>query len=132
MGGRIRVRSKLGEGSTFHFGLDFEIRNGNYLTRAPVVVGGTSVLIVDDNSTNRTILNEMVRSWGMIPSEAESVAEARAMLEEAVTNRAEFRLIVSDVNMPTSDGFELASYVRNNRSLSHTPIILLTSGGPHG
>jgi len=132
MGGHLELRSQLGVGSTFSFGLELEVRNGNTARTVPVIVGGLPVLIVDDNATNRIILEEMVSSWGMIASQAESVQAAQPMLESAVEKGTPYRLILTDVNMPDADGFDLAEWVREADGVKPTPIIMLTSGGRMG
>ncbi len=132
MGGKLQVRSQPGVGSTFHFGLDLDVRNGNGTRQVPVIVGGMRVLIVDDNATNLLILEEMVVAWGMVVSTVGSVAEAKPALVEAAKGGRPYQLILSDVNMPDSDGFDLAEWVRSEMGINLTPIIMLTSGGRLG
>lgn len=133
MGGRIWVTSKPGRGSTFHFTVAMQIADENGLRQSvPVVVGGTPVLILDDNQTNRLILDEMLTNWGMLPKQAEGVEQAQAMIEEAALRGDQFRLVLSDVNMPSADGFAFAEWMRAQDSTATTPIIMLTSGGRDG
>jgi len=130
MQGRIWVDSQVGKGSTFHFEIELEMTDQNGLRRAEeVVVGGTSVLIVDDNATNRLVLEEMVASWGMVAKQATSTQEAQTLLEEAANDGDTFQLILSDLNMPNEDGRDLASWIRKHDAITDCPIIMLSSSG---
>jgi two-component system, sensor histidine kinase and response regulator len=134
MGGRIEVESSVGKGSTFLFTARFR-RSTEPASRRrerPVIVGGTRVLIVDDNATNRRILVEIVSSWDMRPVSAANAAEAIAILRQACREGKPFRLLLSDVNMPEIDGFVLAQWIREDPELSDLPIVMLTSSGRPG
>ena len=133
MGGRLTVQSKVGHGSTFQFSVTLKVNNDQVSGLAiPVVVGGTRVLIVDDNATNRLILEEMVTNWGMIPSDTSNADDAIDLLQKANTHGKPFGIVLSDVNMPETDGFMLAEKIRKNAAISQTPILMLTSGGRMG
>lgn len=133
MGGRLAVHSKVGQGSTFHFSVTLEIDSDEVSSLAiPVVVGGTRVLIVDDNATNRLILEEMVTNWGMMPTDVSNAQDAIDLLQEAHANGKPFGIVLSDVNMPEIDGFMLAEKIRKDKTIAQTPILMLTSGGRMG
>ena len=128
MGGKIGVKSKPSEGSEFHFTAMFEVGDESELARKPVIVGGTRVLIVDDNETNCVIFKEMLQGWGMDPVTCPAADPAIALLQEHVDNGKPFKLILSDVQMPDVDGFMMAEQIRDSESeFCDIPIIMLTS-----
>ncbi len=131
MGGRIWAESQVGEGSVFHFVTTFKIPLHGPPAKFRVqsrVVTGARVLIVDDNATNRLILEEMTRNWGMQSGSVGSAREALIALREAVTSGARVQLVLSDVNMPEVDGFTLTQWIRQDADLADTIVIVLTSG----
>jgi PAS domain S-box-containing protein len=135
MDGRIWLESELGRGSQFHFTARMGVAKDHRPKQATaelVVVGGTPVLVVDDNATNRRILDEMLSNWGMDPLLVGSAADGLEALDRAVANDRPYQLIISDVNMPDVDGFEMAARIRSNEAHARTPIIMLTSGGRPG
>src|SRR6185295_9237731 len=85
-------------------------------------------LVVDDNSTNRRILREMLFRWGLRPAEAVGAEEALTLMRHAHSQGEPFHLLLSDVNMPVADGFELAERVLHDPTLENTAIVMLTSG----
>jgi PAS domain S-box-containing protein len=135
MGGRIWVESELGRGSTFRFVVRCPLADELELShrrRQPVSVSGTTVLVVDDNATNRRILEEMARNMGMDPTCVADAQQALDVLREAARQGQPFRLLLSDVNMPQVDGFTLADWIRRDETVADTVIIMLTSGGRPG
>ena len=93
------------------------------------------MLVVDDNETNRRILCEMTRGWGMRPCAAESGALALAALETAQQKSDLFRLVLIDGNMPVMDGFELAEKIQKRimrDGQAEATVLMLTSGGQPG
>ncbi|MBC7966994.1 MAG: PAS domain-containing protein [Fuerstia sp.] len=134
MDGEVHCTSVVNQGSTFHFSARFTVGvNDKSAARvgADAITDGP-VLIVDDNATNRRILLEMLKNWGMKPVAAETAGEALVLLRQAQANGIPFRLVISDVNMPDVDGFMLAQQIRNDTDIGLTPLIMLTSGGRAG
>lgn len=132
MGGTIWVESTLGQGSAFHFTVSLEI--GKLAEALPPAtasdLAGRSVLVVDDNKTNRRILQEMLRNWGMTATLVERGERALRRLAET---SSPFSLIITDVNMPDMDGFTLLEHLRERPDLvGDSKLIVLTSVGQRG
>src|SRR5258708_6571641 len=105
-------RTQGGPGSAFHFSVEFEAGKGPVSISEPVSLEGVSVLVVDDNLTNRLILVGMLSNWGMKPHCVDSGAAALAALAEAPASGKLFPLVILDYHMPDMDGFETAARIR--------------------
>ena len=130
MNGRLWVESEVGHGSTFHFTAAFDrvpAETTNRTAPRPEALDGLRVLVVDDNATNRLILEEMLASWHMAPTPVDNAASALVALREGVDAGKPFDVIVSDCQMPDVDGFTLAKKVKQDRRLAATPFVMLTS-----
>jgi two-component system sensor histidine kinase/response regulator len=136
MGGRMWVESAPGKGSRFHF----TVRLGTAAAQtaepensaSPAILKGMSVLIVDDNSTNRRILHTLVERWGMKPTSVCDAEQALEQLSAADRNNEAYELVLTDMHMPKMDGFGLASQIVEQRKHSTATIMMITSGGQHG
>jgi len=130
MHGRLWVESKPGQGSTFHFTACFGVvaRSAQPASPDESCLAGTPVLVVDDNSTNRRILTEMLWRWKMKPASAASGLEALSMLRRASERGDHFELVVTDCVMPDMDGFDLAARIRDSPHLTDAVVMMLTSG----
>ena len=134
MSGKIWLESEARHGSTFHFTAQFGVA-ADQPPAAPAAdiaqLAGVRVLLVDDNATNRRILLNFTRSWGMEPVVVDSGAAALEAAESARQSGQPFRIAVIDCHMPGMDGFSLAERLKKEPG-AVAAIMLLTSGGQRG
>jgi PAS domain S-box-containing protein len=130
MGGRIEVDSEPSRGSTFSFTARFgrsTEREAAGDGRSSDLLDNLRVLIVDDNVTNRQILEEWLRSWRMRPAAVGDGAAAVDALRQAIEAGTPYSLVLLDGRMPDGDGLTVARQIRERVHISSTRIILLPS-----
>jgi PAS domain S-box-containing protein len=135
MGGKIRLESAPGAGSSFIFTVRFKAGTERPSARAEDasrVLAGKTALVVDDNETNRRILKAMLGNWGMRTLLADSGGAALAMLDRSASAGEAVSLVITDLHMPEMDGFELTEKIRDRAALGALPIMLLTSSASGG
>ncbi len=134
MNGRFWVESEPGKGSTFHFTARFgRAKTGVEPKKtSPVTMHGVPVLIVDDNATNRRVLDETLSYWGMKTCVAADGFQAIAALQHARESGQPIQFVLTDAHMPTMDGFRLAEQIKNDPQLAGIQVAMVTSGGQVG
>jgi two-component system sensor histidine kinase/response regulator len=129
MEGSLWVESDPGKGTTFHFTVRLPVPEHQ---PAPVQLqlrdfNNMSVLVVDDNCTNRLILEEILNSWSMQPALAKDGGEALAEMRRVAALGKPYPLILLDSCMPELGGFELARLIKETPALADTAIIMMLS-----
>ena len=132
MGGTITVDSEVGRGSTFSFTMRLGLQPetaGRPLRQDATRLKGMRALIVDDNATNRRLLEVWLAKWGLHPVSVESGRAALTELERCAKSGSPYGLALLDGHMPAMDGFEVAQAIKRSPELNRTPLVMLTSSG---
>jgi PAS domain S-box-containing protein len=130
LGGRIWFESEEGHGSAFHFTARFGLQASPVARQSPLLpsdVIGLRVLVVDDNATNRRILQEQLTRWEMKPTVVDSGSTALKCLNIAAKEQAPFELILLDVQMTEMDGFSVLEHIRALPEIDRPTILMLSS-----
>lgn len=128
MGGKLQCDSEAGKGSTFYFSLPLKVeqdRSGSAIMIGREELAGMRMLVADQNGTSRVILREMLEGWGGVVDEAESIASALSRVEQAVEEKNPYKIIVSDMDLPSMGRESLASEVADNPLASSALVIML-------
>lgn len=134
MGGDIDCESVPGEGSDFRFTVKLEIspNDPQVMSTCRRQLKGLRVLIIDDNATNRSILEHQTNAWGMEGDSVEGGAKGLKLLLGAAAKEQFYDLVILDMHMPEMDGLEVARLIKADSRISEVRLIMLTSVGLRG
>jgi len=136
MGGKIWVQSEVGKGSEFHFTVQVQAAEAKVLPSkeepSNALLLGVRVLVVDDNQTNRRILDRLLTRWGMRPICVESAQAALREMNSAREIGDTYGLVLTDMHMPGMDGFSLVEQIRAKFETATATVMMLSSAGYSG
>jgi two-component system sensor histidine kinase/response regulator len=136
MGGKIWVESEVGQGTSFHFTVSLGIAEAQShdlgALELPELLRGVRTLVVDDNKTNRRILQSILNRWEMRATSVENGKMAIALLTTAQQEGDPYSLVLTDLQMPEMDGFSLVEHIREIPGFFAASIIMLSSAGQRG
>ncbi|QXE86479.1 response regulator [Geomonas nitrogeniifigens] len=133
MGGEIGLESEVGVGSTFRFTLRLRRegpRRGPATDR--VALAGYRAIIVDDNSTNLSIMHHELHAWGISADMADNGGTALDLMRQAARDWAPYDLALLDMQMPEMNGIDLARAIKADPALAPTRLLMVTSVGQFG
>ncbi len=131
MGGQIGVDSRIGHGSTFWFQVSLARSSARLpdLTTLPAHLANLRVLVVDDINLNHEIFARQIAAYGIKTETANDGFAAMAELERAWHQGRPFDVVFLDHMMPGISGVELAKRIRENKLLSETKLVMVSSAG---
>ena len=129
LGGRLWAESAVGVGSRFYFSGEFKVEEAVRRTApwSEQRLCGLRTLIVDDQDTNRRILERMLERWGMVCTTTNSPCDALEKLEQAARAGERFELLITDYQMPEMDGFEFVKRIREGGEQHQLAVVMLSS-----
>lgn len=134
MGGKLWLESEVEIGTTFYFSVRVHVAPNQCAERTDAIncLSDLGVLVVDDNQTNRRILQEMLLAWGLKPAIVASAKEAMQEIQLAAERGEPYQLAILDCMMPEIDGFGLAEWIRQRFDAKAMRLLMLSSAASLG
>ena len=135
MGGDLSLKSEVAKGSTFFFEIELPLSHlpaDDSESDRLADLTGVRVLVVDDNQTNRRILELMLIGWQMQPTLADGGPAALEEMRRASSNGTPFDLVLTDCHMPQMDGFTFVEELKKDPNFARSTIMMLTSADRQG
>jgi len=138
MDGKIWVESEPEKGSQFHFTV--ALQSAPPELAHPLIhahrsegrsLAGLSALIVDDNATNRRILQDLLLTWGMRPETVESAPGAIALMQSRAARGDSYNVVLTDLHMPDTDGFDFVEEMRRQQMGTDRNVVLMITSAEH-
>ena len=132
MGGEIGFESKLSQGSNFWFTINLEIAEEQSTPLCTDGLQNQRILVVDDNNTNRELLDQILNVWGIEHGLAKDGPTALTVLKEAASADKPYHIVLLDMQMPGMDGAHIGTLILGNKQLTNTRLVMITSQGRQG
>jgi PAS domain S-box-containing protein len=128
MKGNIKLNSELGAGSEFTASMVLHEGETSARSSSDINIKNLTVLVVDDNETNRIVISHQLNHWGAKVELAEDAEQALTMCQSKVENKQPlYDIAVLDMQMPGMDGIELCRVLKGNDDYKHMPLVMMTS-----
>lgn len=122
LGGHIEVTSNFGKGSTFTFSIQLTLSNTSTINDKFTSLSNKSILVVDDNPTNRIFILSELTKYNIKCITSSSAEEALIYINNYTTH---FDVILMDIRMPTYNGIQFSTKLKSLNI--HVPIIAMSS-----
>jgi signal transduction histidine kinase/DNA-binding response OmpR family regulator len=135
MGGKLWLESEVARGTQFHFTVQLKVHDKGAEADIPLpleTLNHLKILVVDDNKTNRRILQGMLSRWGAETTCSGDAAHALSELNAACMSERPYQLVLTDMHMPITDGFDFVEQIRHTPELMLVTVVMLTSAGHPG
>ena len=130
-GGRLGVKSRIKEGSTFTFNIPFLVAQKSLVLKC-AKLEGIRILVVDDYQPNRTVFKGQLEAFGMVVETVPDAKSALSLLHRASQANHPFDIVLTDQNMPEIDGTTLTKTIAENRDTITSAVVVVTSSGHRG
>ncbi|MFT5208530.1 MAG: two-component system sensor histidine kinase/response regulator [Flavobacterium sp.] len=131
MNGHIEVISEEGVCTCFTFNIALGTSPQSQLLAPKTPFSAAKILVIDDNSMNRAVVQSQLSHWGADVSEAESGRHALEILADT-RSRDQFETVILDMAMPDMNGADLGRIIRDNPDYNDLKLVMMTSVSTQG